>query len=254
MTTAPSNTDRRLEFSALERTVLEWLSVPADPEIPDGSTSSVHVFRAGANYYTWLVIVWAAQTLFTGAWLSVITFAATRSLARASELGAIAIATVLTAGWAFYIGVAVITFLSRRLNFRMRWYVVTDRSLRIRSGIFSLTELTMTYRNVQEIRVTAGLLENAMGLATVEVHAAGGGGGDPRRGGARGHVGKLAGLSNANEIRDLLIERLRQYRDAGLGETLPSAAVASDDTSAIEAAREVLAEARALKRAIAAPR
>jgi hypothetical protein len=91
-------------------------------------------------------------------------------------------------------------------------------------------------------------LQHALGLATVEVHAAGGGG-DAKHGGG-GHVGRLEGLSNANDIRDLMVDRLRQYRDAGLGDT-PHVEPARDVSEAA-AARRMLAEARALRAAFAA--
>jgi uncharacterized membrane protein YdbT with pleckstrin-like domain len=243
-------TDPTLEFSPLERRIIKWLKIPSEPEVPEGTAGSVQVFRAGENYYTWLVIVWAAGAVFSGLGLLLLTFAIGREVEREVRPVEAVVLTILALAWIVWLGVATVTFISRRINFRLRWYVVTDRSLRIRNGVFAIKELTMTYRNVQEIRVTAGLLENAMGLATVEVHAAGGGGGGSKQGGA-GHVGKLAGLANANEIRDLIIERLRQYRDAGLGDPLPAAAAARhDDAATVAAARAVLEEVRALRGAL----
>ena len=70
---------------------------------------------------------------------------------------------------------AVFTFFSQRLNYALRWYIVTDRSLRIRTGVLSIQELTMTFSNIQEIRVSAGPLQNLLKLADVEVQSAGGG-------------------------------------------------------------------------------
>jgi hypothetical protein len=56
-------------------------------------------------------------------------------------------------------------------------------------------------------------------------------------------MGCFEGVSNANAIRDLLVERLRQYRDSGLGEAVPEH---PSEDRAIDAARAVLAETRAL--------
>jgi membrane protein YdbS with pleckstrin-like domain len=247
-----SITDPHLEFSPLERRIIRWLAIPAEPEVPEGSPGSVQVFRAGANYYIWLVIVWAAGALFGAVWLGLFTFGLSRELGRAPTVVEIALLILLPLAWIAWLAGVIITFVSRRINFRLRWYVVTDRSLRIRSGVFSIKELTMTYRNVQEIRVTAGLLENAMGLATVEVHAAGGGvrSGSSKTQGSGGHVGKLEGLANANEIRDLIVARLRRYRDAGLGDPLPTMSGVAGDAASIEAAKHVLDEARALRVAL----
>ena len=244
--------DPALAFTALERRIIRGLAIPADPEIPEGSAESVQVFRAGENYYTWLVIVWAAGAMFGGLWLLVVTVALSREIGRPTAAGEWLAAGGLSLAWLAWLAVTLIAFVSRRINFRLRWYVVTDRSLRIRSGVFAIKELTMTYRNVQEIRVTAGLLENAMGLATVEVHAAGGGGGNQKQRGGAGHVGKLEGLSNANEIRDLIVERLRQYRDAGLGDPMTASTAHGADLASLTAARTVLDEARAMRAALAA--
>jgi hypothetical protein len=108
-----------------------------------------------------------------------------------------------------------------------------------------MNELTMTYSNIQEIRVASGPLQLLLGIADVEVQAAGGGG-DGQHGG--GHVGRFNGVAHAPEIRDLIVDRLRQYRDSGLGEA-PHAAV-TQPASDLAAARTVLDEARALRAAL----
>jgi membrane protein YdbS with pleckstrin-like domain len=235
-----------LGLSPIERVVLRVLAVPAAPEVPQGSTDSVRVFRAGDNYYAWLVFQWAAASATALLGLSAANVALIQAARTAPDWVRVVIVAGLVAAWtAFGLGL-VVTFLARRLNFRMRWYIVTDRSLRVRSGVFAVRELTMTYRNIQEIRVTAGPLQNALGLATVEVHAAGGGG-DGKHGGG-GHVGRLEGLSNANDIRDLMVERLRRYRDSGLGDTPHADAAGRGSDAEAAAAREVLDEVRALRR------
>ncbi|MGH9647630.1 MAG: PH domain-containing protein, partial [Bryobacteraceae bacterium] len=139
------------------------------------------------------------------------------------------------------------TFLRQRLNYELRWYIVTDRCLRVRSGILNVHELTTTFANVQEIRVLSGPLQKLLGLADVEVHSAGGGSG--QKGSPGGHVARLEGVDNAAEIRDFLLDRLQHYRDSGLGEKETAPAVASGEGT-IAAARAVLAEARALRVAL----
>ena len=241
-----SSADADLPFSALERWVLTFLMVPSAPEIPEGSTTSVRVFRAGDNYYAWLVFTWAATITLVFFGLTSATLASVQIFRQTPPWFRIAWSAALILVWSLFALGAVLTFLARRLNFRLRWYIVTDRSLRIRRGVFAVEELTMTYRNIQEIRVTSGPLQHALGLANVEVHAAGGGG-DSKHGGG-GHVGRLEGLSDANEIRDLMVERLRQYRDAGLGDTVHSEL--PRDTSELEAAKRMLEEVRRLRSAL----
>ena len=240
------HTDFDFRLSGLERALLALLKVPEAPEPPDGSPDSIRVFRAGRNYYLWSIIMWAFAVVVAGlavAGLSLPLFIATQ---RAPEWGRIAAAAALVLVWGAYLASGAITLLSRRLNYGLRWYIVTDRSLRIRSGIFQMNELTMTYSNVQEIRVRSGPLQLLLGIADVEVQAAGGGGDGQH--GAGGHAGRFTGVAHAPEIRDLIVDRLRQYRDSGLGE--PTHVATSQPTSDLAAAKSVLDEARALRAAL----
>jgi len=153
-----------------------------------------------------------------------------------------------------------VTFAAVRLDFEMHWYIVTDRSLRIRTGLWRLQETTMSFANLQQVEVKQGPLQRLLGLADVHVQSAGGGGDhQPGQQGDSLHTGIFHSVNNANEIRDLILERLRQFRQAGLGDPddhghHPAEAVTApaDLTSgdAVAAARELLAEARALRQTV----
>jgi hypothetical protein len=86
-----------------------------------------------------------------------------------------------------------------------------------------------------------------LGLANVEVQSAGGGGSNAHRTASAGHVAKFEGVDNAAVIRDLIVERLRVYRDSGLGEKT----VEAMEPLALSAAHEVLQETRALRNSLA---
>ena len=150
-----------------------------------------------------------------------------------------------------------VTYAATRLDFEQHWYIVTDRSLRIRTGLFSLQESTMSFANLQQVEVKQGPLQRLLGLANVRVQSAGGGATErPGHPGDSLHTGVFHGVENANEIRDLILERLRKFRQAGLGDPddhhPPESAAATDPTrgDALAAAHEVLAETRALRAAL----
>jgi uncharacterized membrane protein YdbT with pleckstrin-like domain len=137
---------------------------------------------------------------------------------------------------------------------------VTDRSLRIRTGILRLQESTMSFANVQQVEIRQGPLQRILGVADVCVRSAGGS--DPEADGkghsqeSSLHMGVFEGVPNAVEIRDLVIERLRRFREAGLGDpddarAHPPAALLPD-RSTLAAAAELLEEARALGRVMRA--
>jgi membrane protein YdbS with pleckstrin-like domain len=239
-----STTDPEFRFSALERWVMRVLAVPSAPEPPDGSPESIRFFRAGANNYNWCVLVWAMATAAVLAGLAAQTLiAAVTFVPKLPGWGRAIWLFVEMVAWSVFAVASTVTFLSRRLNYRLRWYIVTDRSLRIRSGVFAVNELTMTYGNIQEIRVSSGPLQHVLGLADVEVQAAGGGGDNHDS----GHVGRFEGLSNATAVRDLIADRVRQYRDSGLGDTLQTTVVSHAHDAEIAAAALMLEEARALR-------
>ncbi|MEO6002251.1 MAG: PH domain-containing protein [Opitutus sp.] len=159
-------------------------------------------------------------------------------------------------GFAIYLLQIPITYAVRRLDYEMRWYMVTDRSLRLRHGIWNVSESTMSFANIQQVVVTHGPLQGLLGLGDVKVQSAGGGGGEKHQARENDmHRGLFHSVTNAAEIRDLILERLRRFRESGLGDPdepanaqpLPLTAPPVD---ALAAARELLAEARALRTAV----
>ena len=120
----------------------------------------------------------------------------------------------------------------------------------------------MTFANIQEITLHQGPLQRWLGIADLKVRSAGGGLKVADNGHTREtHVAYFRGVDNAAEIRDLILQHLRSYRrDSGLGDpdSLAAEGVAAVDTAiansignsteTLEAARELLGEARALRR------
>lgn len=163
-------------------------------------------------------------------------------------------------GIALYLLQIPFTYAMARLDYELRWYMVTDRSLRIRAGLASVTESTMSFANIQQVVVTQGPLQRLLGLADVRVQSAGGGG-DQHHGqhmDSSLHTGVFHGVENASQIRDVILDRLRRFREAGLGDPDDHAAPAAhppvflgDSAAASTAARELLEEVRALRQTLA---
>jgi len=277
---------------ALKRTLLRVLRVPPEPHPPAGSPESIQTFRASRNYYRYKLFGWGLKQLgaVTGVlMLSSVYFAyglgsrvpwkAIPAPASVSEVieelqkdeDAQKFEKVL--GWAMDSGVlllveivglvilfvqAPVTYAMVRLDYEMRWYIVTDRSLRIREGIASVREMTMTFANVQNLTIRQGPIQRLLGISDLRVRTAGGGGDKDEEDGNKEaksmHVGYLRGVDNAQEIRDSILVRLRRVKGAGLGDpddepaSTAAAPVATGDL--LSAARELLGEARALRRTV----
>jgi membrane protein YdbS with pleckstrin-like domain len=222
--------------------VLRFFRVPPEPEPPPGSAP--RVFRAAPNYLVLRTIRWAISlaALLFGA--LVITAVITGALATdidpgAKLLGMIAMIVLWTVfGLRLLVGYAII-----RLDFEMRWYMVSDRAIRIREGIATVKEKTMAFANIQNISLKQGPLQRLLGIADVEVRTAGGGSGEGPHGKQQAHeepmhVGYFRGVDNAEAIRDIVREGVRRQKDSGLGD--PDEPVRVHHTGA----EELLAEVR----------
>lgn len=115
----------------------------------------------------------------------------------------------------------IVAYIAIHLRFDTTWYVISDRSLRIRRGIWVIHETTITFDNVQNVSVSQGPLQRYFGIADVLVETAGGG--DVRAQQQAGnamaaHLGLIQGVANAQEIRDQLMARVGESQTAGLGD------------------------------------
>jgi membrane protein YdbS with pleckstrin-like domain len=280
----------------LKELIKNLLKIPPQPEAPFGAPGSVRIFRAAPGFFRYRMLAWSLRQL--GALLGIILvlqfvpiglsndgFGNTPDTTGREEQNQdepfwlrevpITIGTV----WAAFEILAIIsfvvqlpfTFLMVFLDYDYRWYVITDRSLRIREGLLRVDERTMTFSNIQNVSIRQGPLQRLLGISDVEVSAAGGGsgsdGGDKDLGAsiagalqavpaARNlHQAYFRGIDNPAGIRDAILVHLRGARASGLGdpdeEHEPLAAQPDGaGPGVLEAARGLLAEARALRQAV----
>lgn len=226
--------------------LLRLLRVPPEPSAPDGSPESILIFRAGRNYLRWRLTMWALAQVGVFLLLAGLLVTLWKVEGRMSPLARTIWDVIAIAAIAIWLVVLMGTYMLQRLNYELRWYIVTDRSLRIRSGIWNVEELTMTFANIQDLHIQRDPLQLALGLADLDVASAGGGASQAGpHGKASPHAARFSGVDNAEALRDLIVERLRIYRDAGLGDPEAPPPLEMDS-----AAAELLAEARALRAAV----
>jgi membrane protein YdbS with pleckstrin-like domain len=139
----------------------------------------------------------------------------------------------------------ILSYLAIHLRYDSTWYVLSQRSLRIRAGIWTISEATITFENIQNVTVESGPIERCFGIANVIVDTAGGSsgsGGHGKKESTNLHRGILAGVSNAPEIRQLILSRLSQSKVSGLGdEFLPaSTGLGMEHLAALREIRDAL--------------
>ncbi|MHC5023190.1 MAG: PH domain-containing protein [Planctomycetota bacterium] len=112
----------------------------------------------------------------------------------------------------------IVAYIALHLRYDTTWYVMTDRSLRIRRGIWTIHEMTITFDNVQNVKVRQGPVQRAFGISSLVVETAGAGGAGGAQGAAVANRGVLDGISDPERLRDLILKRLRRSVGAGLGD------------------------------------
>src|SRR5262245_48913959 len=187
-------------YKLLKRLTFALLKVQEiQPAPPAGPHDTFQVFRACPAYLAYNLFFWK---LYVVVWALGVLAASVALVAIRGWFGVLVVPMILVAAFK-----AAVFYVTTRLNYDMRWYVITDRSLLIREGVWIVREITLTFANAQNVRITQGPLQRLFGFSNVEVDTAGGGGGGGHEGkGTAPHRAILRGLDNAPAVRDLILE------------------------------------------------
>jgi len=224
-------------------TVLQLMRVPRDPSPPPGSPPQV--FRAAANYFVLRLIEWIAINLILlAASLTLITVAIGFLPADTPQTGKILVGFVAGAVTLLLLLRLTLGYAIMRLDYELRWYMISDRAIRIREGILTVREKTIALANIQNTVIRQGPIQRLLGIADVEVRTAGGGSSEAEKAHGQGlaepmHVGYFRGVDNAAQLRSVILEGVRRHRDAGLGDP--------EDARHDDSAKLLLAETRLLR-------
>lgn len=201
-------------YSQLWDILEKWFKVPAEPPtLPSESPDDVKSFRPAPGYLRYLkFLFWVFLVLIdaTILFLWIVILVAVPWLGALLALPAAAVAILPD----------IAAYVAIHLRYDTTWYVIGRRSLRIRRGIWVINETTITFENVQNIHITQGPLQRFFGIADLIVETAGGGANKGSHGEtlSNAHVGMIEGIDNAEELRTLILGRLRQSKSAGLGD------------------------------------
>lgn len=216
-----------------------------NPKVPAGDPASVLVWNPGAGYLGYRLIGWFFGAAFT---VAVVIGAAVGAGALRREVdapwvpGATAAGVVLIAAWGLLGNAWQLACI--RLELDMLRYTLTDRAMRLRRGVRDVREVTISYANVQNVRYAQGPIQRAFGIADLVVDVAGGGGAveHQQQLPAQLHQGRIVGISDPEALRDLILQRVRAIRGAGLGDDHEEGPPSSSLDS--EAGRALLVEIR----------
>lgn len=237
-------------YSGVWGVLVSWFRVPAEPPSLPRAGADTRTFRPSEGFLKYLKFqFWIILLIIDGAilfgWAIIYTVSPRAGLWLA--VPALVIAVVPD----------IIAYIAIHLRYDTTWYVMSDRSVRIRRGVWTIREITATYDNVQNVSINQGPLQRLFKVADLQVETAGGGGGGaPGHGGAGAgaHSARIEGIQDAAELRDLIMARVRASRTAGLGDESPEhpGADAPHATGWSPAMLDALTEIRDLVRRIPA--
>ena len=215
-----------------------WFRVPRKPPtLPVTDDSVVASFRPSDNYLRYLKLFFWIGCVAIDIGLAVLWIV----IAMAAPL----VGLLITPLMLFIMIIPdVIAYVAIHLKFDTTWYVLSDRSMRIRRGIWIIHETTITFENIQNVRLTQGPIERYFGFANLVVETAGGGASAEGETHGQAHHGIMVGLADAPEVRDRIMAKVRKFQSAGLGDE--QHATETNDSTASFSDRDVdlLAEIR----------
>jgi len=239
-------------YRGIWKVLVDFFRVPAEPPtLPARAGETVQSFQPAEGFLKYLkfwfwIVLFSTDIVFTVAYIVI------AGALIAAKLWWVAL---LLLPVALFIIVApdIVAYIALHLRYDTMWYVMTDRSLRIRRGIWVIHEVTITFENVQNLKVQQGPVQRHFGIANLIVETAGAGG-DPhqKKPGAVTNQGMIEGIADAHALRDRILMRLRESKTAGLGDEDHGRDVAPTSNGlvwsgdALNVLREIRDEARAL--------
>lgn len=199
-------------YRGMRGRVAGWLRVPLEPpQSPPGGGEGVRAFRPAPAFLDYLKV---SAYLRAGIYLAGGGAAALLvMIASEAHLAGVGAGFLILLGTTAAIA---LDFYSLRFRYDTTWYVMTDRALRNRRGIWVITENTVTFDNVQNIKRRQGPLQRHFGVETLVLEtAASGSAGDQ---GATAQKLLVEGIEDGDELRSRITGRMREVRSRGLGE------------------------------------
>ena len=201
-------------YGLLKNLLLTIFRAPKEPpSAPSGADGEVTIFRASPRFLRYRLMIWfiASSLTLLGSLIGVVV---TIIAGEPEGIGLTIFFGIVS------LPVVLFAYFVVRIDYDLRYYVFSDRSLRVRQGAWTVREQTLTYANVQNMRVVQGPVQRLFGIRDLRVDTAGGGGmkSDGKTPGG-GHSVVVAGVENAHELRDRVLRHLREHgAGSGLGD------------------------------------
>ncbi|MEQ1829631.1 MAG: PH domain-containing protein [Pirellula sp.] len=197
-------------YSGVWGILTEYFKLPdGPPKLPSLQNEKVEYLRPSIAYLNYRKFgFWIGLVI-----IDVVLFALWMVFSVWSPIGGLLTAPI----WLFVIIVPdIIAYIAIHLKYDTTWYVLSDRSMRIRRGIWSIYETTITFENIQNVHIRQGPIQRWFGFANLMVMTAGGGGTAHEGASTGSHLGLMEGIDNAADLRQRILAK--SQLTSGLGD------------------------------------
>lgn len=223
-------------YRGLWGVLVELLKVPDQPPNTPPGSGDVRSLKPSPGFlrylkfwfWLWLVVF---DLAIIGAWVALLIWIPWLGLALAPL------------AWGVAIIPDIIAYIAIHVRWDTTWYVITDRAVRIRRGVWIIRESTITFENIQNVEVRQGPLQRYFKIADVHIQTAGGGASPDATANTQAHHGLLQGIADAHELRELIMSRAALSKTAGLGDEATPAGLSSAHRRVLEEIRDLLVPA-----------
>lgn len=212
MSGGPAQTRCEWVYKGVWRVLVDWLRVPHDPPTLPSRAGEAHMQRRpDAGWLSYRKIgFWVLALIIDAVLVFFWALIAIASWKVALALTPLAIVAIVLPD--------VLAYVAIHVRYDTTWYVISPRSVRIRRGVWVISEVTVTFENIQDVQISQGPIQRHFGIANLVVQVAGGGAVGAHGEGVGSHMAVIEGVEDARELRDLILSRVRASRSTGLGD------------------------------------
>ncbi len=114
-------------------------------------------------------------------------------------------------------------------------YSIEEDSIKMKEGVFWKKNVTIPYLKITNVDITQGPVQRALGIGVIHVQTAGAGG----QQGQKAEL-KINGIKNLDELRDMILEKIKNYHSSKYKEPLRSGEVAKSGEESIMSNNRIL--------------
>jgi uncharacterized membrane protein YdbT with pleckstrin-like domain len=190
----------------------KWFMVPREaPELPVSNKDNLLKFKPSQGWLNYHILhYWVGNVVSL-----VVTAIICTVLIVALPFFGLILGVLFVVFMLFRTGMA---YLALYLRYDTTWYVLSDSSLRLRRGIWLINEMTISFDNIQNLSIKQGPLQRYFNIYDLHIQTAGGSSVPNQEVAVQTHQAVIEGVSNAAEIREMILKKLKTSKAAGLGD------------------------------------